>query len=307
MFDYDAVIIGGGPAGLAAGLYLSRAKRRTILLERESFGGNLKNVEWIENYPGFTDGVSGPQLASEMMGQATKYGLELEQAEVSGIELFSSCRWVGCANGKGYTAAVVIVAGGSRPKKLGVPGEDALYGKGVFSCALCDGGHFVDRTVAVCGSGDSAVTEALYLSKLASNVVLLARSRVLKATSILQERALTNPKIEVRRGVKVEAIVGGGQVEAVEFTEVETGQRGTLKVDGVLVRIGNEPNTNYLEGIVTLDGKGQIAVNERMETETSYILAAGDIRSGSPRQVATAVGDGVTAAIRAERLLEELA
>jgi thioredoxin reductase (NADPH) len=153
MFDWDVVIVGGGPAGLTAGLYLSRAKRRTILLDKESFGGSIKKVEWIENYPGFTDGVSGAELASKMMIQATNYDLQLEQAEVTGIELFSSCRWVAFASGQGYTAAAVIIAGGSRPKKLRVPGEELLRGKGLFSCALCEGGQFTDRVVAVCGGG----------------------------------------------------------------------------------------------------------------------------------------------------------
>jgi thioredoxin reductase (NADPH) len=306
MFDSDVVIIGGGPAGLAAGIYLSRAKRRTLILERDLFGGNLKNVEWIENYPGYADGVAGPLLATEMEKQAEKYGAQLKLAEVTGIELFSSSRWVACANGQGFTTAIVIVAGGTRPKRLGVPGEVALEGKGVFTCALCDGGNFLDRAVVVCGSGDSALTEALYMSKLASKVVLLARSPVLRATSILQERALANPKIQVLTGAKVEAIVGSNQVEGIEFTNTETGERGTLHVDGVLVRVGIEPNTNFLEGIVDLDERGQVVVNERMETVARYILAAGDIRSGSPRQVATAVGDGVTAAIRAERILEEI-
>lgn len=306
MFDCDVAIIGGGPAGLAAGLYLGRAKRRTLVLEKDLFGGNLKNVDWIENYPGYAEGVSGPQLATEMEKQAEKYGVQLKLTEVTGIEIFSSSRWVACANGQGFTAAVVIVAGGSRPRRLGVPGELTLEGKGVFTCALCDGGHFLDQTVVVCGSGDSALTEALYMSKLASKVVLLARSPVLRATSILQDRVLANPKIEVRTGTKVEAIVGNGKVEAVEFTRAENGERATLQADGVLVRVGIEPNTNYLEGIVDLDDRGQVVVNDKMETATRYILAAGDIRSGSPRQVATAVGDGVTAAIRAERILEEM-
>lgn len=306
MFDYDVVIIGGGPAGLAAGLYLGRARRRTLILEKESFGGNLKNVEWIENYPGFLDGIPGPELASRMIDQALNYGVELKQATVTNIELFSSCRWVGCANGQGYTTGIIIVAGGARPKKLGVPGEDAFTGKGVFNCALCDGGHYLDKIVAVCGSGDSAITEALYLAKLAAKVILIARSPTLRATSILQERILTNPKIEVRRATKVEAIIGNDRVEALEVTDSEAGQKAVVSVDGVLVRIGNEPNTRYLEGIVALDERGQIIVNERMETTALGILAAGDIRSGSPRQVATAVGDGVTAAIHAERLLEQM-
>lgn len=275
-------------------------------MEKEIFGGYVKNVGWVENYPGFADGISGPQLASEMVTQATKYGLQLKQAEVAGIELFSSSKWVQCADGKGYTTAVVIIAGGTRPKKLGVPGEEMLQGKGVFSCAFCDGGQFVDRIVAVCGGGDAGVTEALYLTKLASKVILIEAESKLTATMILQDRASGNPKLEIHCGTKVEAIVGDSQVEAIEFQETGSGKRGTLKVDGVLVHVGLDPNTRYLNDIVPLDSQGQIVVNSKMETGIPYILAAGDIRSGSPRQIVTAVGDGATAGISAQRLLQEL-
>ena len=306
MFDWDVVIVGGGPAGLTAGLYLSRAGQRVILLEKENFGGRIKNVEWVENYPGFAAGVSGPQLASEMITQATKYGLKLEQAEVVGIELFSSCLWVTCANGKGYTAAAVIIAGGSRLKKLGVPGEERLQGKGVFSCALCEGGEFASRIVAVCGGGDAGVTEALYMANLASQVFLIELEPHLTATPILQKRALGNPKLEIRCGVKVDAIHGDSKVEAIEVTQQESGSKEILKVDGVLVHVGLDPNTNYLEGIAPLDHDLQIVVNDRMETQIPYLFAAGDIRSGSPRQIATAVGDGAAAAVSVFRFLKEI-
>ena len=306
MFDYEVVIIGGGPAGMTAGLYLSQGKRRTILLEKESFGGYIQNVEWIENYPGFSEGVAGAQLGSEMVTQAMKYGLQLAQAEVVGVELFSSCRYVTCTGGKGYTTAVVIIAGGCKQKKLGVPGEEEFQGRGVFSCAFCDGGQYADKVVAVCGGGDAGVTEALYLTKLASKVILIEAEPSLTATALLQERASANPKLEIRCGVRVEAMVGDSQLEAIEILEVGSGQKGSLKVDGVLVHVGLDPNTDYLDGIVSLDEQGQIIVNDKMETSVPYILAAGDIRSGSPRQIATAVGDGAIAAIRAERLLQEL-
>lgn len=303
MFDFDVVIIGGGPAGLTAGLYLSRANRRTILLDKESFGGYIKNIEWIENYPGFADGVSGAKLAADMVAQATKYGLQLKLAEVTGIELFSNSRWIGCANGTGYTTGVVIIAGGSRPKKLGIPGEDRLEKKGVFSCALCDGGEFTDRIVAVFGGGDAGVTEALYMTKLASKVILIEVLPELTATAVLQERASTNPKLEIRCGIKAEAIIGDNNVEAIELLDTASGRRKTLKVDGVLVHIGLDPNISYLDGIVPLDNQGQIIVNNKMETEVPFLLAAGDIRSGSHGQIVTAVGDGAIAAISAQRIL----
>jgi thioredoxin reductase (NADPH) len=303
MFDWDAVIIGGGPAGLTAGLYLSRAKRRTLLLDKDAAGGYIRNIELIENYPGFSEGVSGAQLASQMVAQAKKYGLQIENAEVTGIELFSGTRYVNCANGQGFTTNIIIITGGSKNKKLGIPGEVELAGKGVFECALCDGGHFADKVVAVCGGGDAGVTEALYMSKIASKVVLIEAMPKLTATAVLQERLAANPKIEIRCGLRVAAITGKDKVEAIELTAGS--KKETLKVDGVLVHIGLDPDTDYLEGIVPLDKQGQIIVNENMESEVPHIFAAGDIRSGSPHQVVAAVGDGAIAAIRAERLLQE--
>ncbi|HJX12941.1 MAG TPA: FAD-dependent oxidoreductase [Dehalococcoidales bacterium] len=305
MFDWDAVIIGGGPAGLAAGLYLSRARRRTLLLDKDAVGGYIRNIELVENYPGYSGGVAGAKLATEMVSQAVKFGLETETAEVTGLEVFSGTRWVGCSRGQGFTTNVVIIAGGSRNKKLGVPGEDDLAGKGVFSCAFCDGGHFADKVVAVCGGGDAGVTEALYMAKIASRVILIEAMPGLTATAVLREKVDADPRIEVRCGVRVEAITGDGKVEAVELRDAADNKKEKLRVDGVLVHIGLEPETGYLDGVVPLDAQGQIIVNEKMETEVPFILAAGDIRSGSPRQIVTAVGDGAIAAITAERLLQE--
>jgi thioredoxin reductase (NADPH) len=305
MFDWDAVIIGGGSAGLTAGLYLSRANRRTILLDMDSYGGYIRNIELLENYPGFKDGIAGALLASEMVKQAEKYGLQMELAEVTSIELFSGTRWVGCSRGQGYSTNVVIVAGGSHHKKLSVPGETEFEGRGVFSCAFCDGSHYADRVVAVCGGGDSGVTEALYLSKIASKVILLEALPWLTATAVLRERAETNSQIEIHTGTMVEAIIGGTEVEAIDCRDVGSGKKETLKVDGVLVQIGLDPNTGYLEGVLPLDEQGFIVVDENMQTETPAIYAAGDIRSGSPRQVVTAVGDGAIAAIAAQRFLQE--
>ncbi|MFC1534842.1 NAD(P)/FAD-dependent oxidoreductase [Thermodesulfobacteriota bacterium] len=307
MFDWDVVIVGGGPAGITAGLYLSRARYRVLLLEKDGFGGPIRNVELIENYPGFPEGVSGAELASGMVIQATDCGLQLELGEVVDIEIFSNCKYVTCADGKGYTAAVVIVAGGAKPKKLGVPGEDTFMDKGIIHCALCDGGQFVDRVIAVCGGGDAGISEALYMAKLASKVIILEAEPALTATPILQERAVANPKLDIRCGVKVEEIIGDEQVQAIALGEVSSGRRYNLDTDGLLIYIGVEPNTSYLDGIISLDDNGQVIVNDHwMETDIPFILAAGDIRSGSPMQVVTAVGDGATAAISAQRLLRTL-
>ncbi len=303
MFDWDVVIIGGGPAGLSAGLYLSRGRRRVLLLDKDAPGGYLKNIELVENYPGYPDGVSGAQLAAQMVAQAKKFGLEIETAEVTGIEFFSGTRYVACANRQGYTTNVIIVAGGSKNKKLGVPGEAELAGKGVFECALCDGGHFTGQVVAVCGGGDAGVTETLYMSRIASKVILIEALPKLTATAILQERLAATPNIGVRLGSSVTAILGKDKVAAIELAS--DNKKETLKVDGVLVHIGLEPNTAYLADIVPVSKERQVIVNKIMESEVPYLFAAGDIRSGSPRQVVAAVADGAVAALNAEKLLQQ--
>ena len=306
MFDWDAVIVGGGPAGLTAGLYLARARRRTLLLDSDVPGGYIRNIELIENYPGFSRGVSGAELASHMVEQARIFGLEIENGKVTSLEAFSGTRYVGCSDGTGYTTAIVIFTGGSRNKKLGVPGEAKLAGKGVFACALCDGGHYEGKTVAVCGGGDAGVTEALHMARIASKVILVEALPALTATAILQDRLRALPNVEIRCGWRVKEIKGEDKVEAVELLHPENQEQMAIAADGVLVHIGLEPNTDYLEGVLELDDKGQIPVNPQMETETEYVLAAGDIRSGSPRQVVTAVGDGAIAGIRAQHLLNEM-
>ncbi len=306
MPDWDAVIIGGGPAGLTAGLYLCRGNWRTLLLEKAAYGGYLMNTEMIENYPGFPEGVIGAMLGMDMMKQAKNYGLELKMANVNTVQGSSSNKWVTCADGTTYTTSAIIIAGGSVPKKLGVPGEEQLRDRGVINCAFCDGGQFFEQEVAVCGGGDSGITEALYLAKIASKVIVIEAMPQLNATGILQDRVAENPKIEVRTGTTVSEIVGENHVEAVNVVKEKSGEQETIKVDGVLVHIGLDPNTDYLEGVVPLDSQGQIVVNEWMETEVPGIFAAGDIRSDSPRQVSAAVGDGAAAGMAAQRYLQQL-
>jgi len=305
MPDWEAIIIGGGPAGLTAGLYLSRGNRRTLLMEKESVGGYIMNVANIENYPGFSEGVVGSVLGMEMKEQATKYGLKIERNEVIAVQPSGGSNSVMCMDGTTYTTSALIVAGGSVPRKLGVPGEDKFRGNGVINCAFCDGGEFVDRVLAVCGGGDAGITEALYMANLASRVILIEAMPELTATAILRDRVKENPKIEVRCGVKVEAITGESEIEAIELI-AEGGQKESLKVDGVLVHVGLDPNTDYLEGVVPLDNRKQVIVNESMETEIPGIFAAGDIRSGSPGQVSTAAGDGAAAGMAAQRFLQQL-
>ena len=229
----------------------------------------------------------------------------METAEVTGIELFSDTRWVTCSGGQGYTTDIIIIAGGSRQKKLGVPGEAELEGKGVFSCAFCDGGHYADQVVAVCGGGDSGITEALYMAKIASKVILIEALPELTGTAVLRERALNNSRMEIHCGVRVEAINGTEKVESVECLDTVTEKKENIDVDGVLVHIGLDPNTEYLEGTVPLDDSGQIIVDATMQSEIPHVFAVGDIRSNSPRQVVAAVSDGAMAAITASRLFQE--
>ncbi len=306
--DYEVIIIGCGPAGLAAGLYAGRARLKVLILGRESAGGEMRGIEQVENYPGFPDGVSGAKLGLEMMKQAMKYGLEFKLAEVEGIRLQEDYKVVKAkitrAGEATYLAKTVIIASGAHPRKLGVPGENEFAGKGVSYCGVCDAPQFVERAVVVAGGGDAGLTEALYLTRLASEITVIEQMPQLTASKILQERALANPKLKICCGTRIEAITGDDQVKELELLNVLTGERTTLPVGGILIRIGLEPNTNYLKDLLSLDSEGFVLVNEEMETPVPGIFAAGDIRHGSTRQIATAVGDGVTAALSAGRLIK---
>jgi thioredoxin reductase (NADPH) len=305
MPDWDAIIIGGGPAGLTAGLYLCRGGWRTLLLEKGSVGGYIMNVETIENYPGFPDGVIGSELGMEMRKQAVKYGLKIERGEANAVQASLGRKIVTVAGGENHTAPAAIIAGGSTHKKLGVPGEEEFGGKGVIYCGFCDGGEFVDQTIVVCGGGDAGITEALYMTNIANKVIVIEAMPSLTASAILRDRVKENPKIKILTGVKVTAITGDEHVKGIEI-EGKGGEKETMATDGVLVHIGLDPNTGYLKGMVPLDGQGQVKVNQQMETDVPGVFAAGDIRSGSPRQVSAAVGDGAIAAIAAQRFLQKL-
>jgi thioredoxin reductase (NADPH) len=305
MNDYDVIIIGSGPAGLSAGIYLTRGKYNTLVLEKENLGGQITKVEWIENYPGFSKGVAGPQLASEMMAQAVSFGLQIDLGEAAGIELYSQSRCLQLTDGRNITAKAIVVASGSHRMKLGVPGEIEFEGKGVFSCALCDGGQFAGKRVAVCGGGDSGLTEAIYMTKLASSVVLIEATKSLTASPILQERARNNKKLEIMLDTKITSITGGANLEAIGLTHLASNKKETMKVDGLLVDIGMRPNTGFLTNIIPLDSRGYVMVNEKMATGVPYIYAAGDVRSGSMGQVVTGVNDGAVAAISIQKLLQQ--
>jgi len=301
---YDVVIIGGGPAGLTAGLYTSRARLNSLLIEKGLVGGQVANAEWVENYPGFPEGIGGFELGQLMHQQATKYGLKTLLAEVTGIELQGEQKVIRTTEGD-FIAKAVIIAGGSERQKLGVPGEEEFTGKGVSYCATCDAAFFKEQPVAVVGGGDAAITEALYLTKFASRVTVIHRRDQLRASRILQEKALSQPKIKFRWNSTVEKIEGGDIVERIRLRQVKTGKKSALKVAGIFMSIGLKPNTDYLKSILSLDVTGLIITDEKMETEIPGIFAAGDIRHNSVRQTITAAGDGATAAIYAEKFISK--
>ena len=308
--DYDVVIVGCGPAGIAAAIYTGRARLKVLILGRQAAGGEIRGYENIENYPGFPEGISGAKLGMEMMKQAMQYGPEFKLAEVEGIEPKKNSKVIkaklikaGQTEEVTYLAKTIIIAGGAHPKKLGVPGENEFAGKGVSYCGVCDGPQFTDKVAAVAGGGDAGLTEAIYLTRLASEVNVIELMPQLNASKIIQERALENPKIKICCGTGIEAITGDDQVKELKLFDVSTKKSTTLPVGGILIRIGLDPDTGYLKGFISLDSEGYVVVNEQMETSVPGIFAAGDIRHGSVRQIATAVGDGVTAALSADRLI----
>ena len=300
--EYEVIIIGGGPAGLSAGLYTSRARLSSLLIERGLVGGQIVNAERVENYPGFPEGISGLELAQLMHQQATKYGLETLLAEATGIELTEGQKVVKTTEDN-FIAKAVISASGSERDKLGIPGEKEFTGKGVSYCAICDAAFFKEQPVAVIGGGDAAITEALHLTQFASRIIVIHRRHQLRASRILQEKAIAEPKIEFLWDTVVEEIEGEEVVKRLSLRNVITGEKSTSEVAGIFVSIGFKPNTAYLKEILSLDATGHISTNEKMETEIPGIFAAGDIRYNSARQAVTAAGDGVTAAIYSEKFI----
>ena len=299
---YDVIIIGGGPAGLTAGLYVSRARLSCLIVEKMAAGGLVVNAGLVENYPGFPQGIGGLELAELIDEQAKKYGLEVLLAEVTGLELKEGQKIVKATEGDLVAKAVIITAGSDRVK-LNVPGEEEFTGKGVAYCAICDGALFRDKPVAVVGGGNAAISEALELTKFASKVVVIHRRQQLRATRILQERAFAEPKVEFLWDTVVEAVEGDNVVKRLRLRNVLTGEKSVLDISGIFVALGFIPNTAYLKGVLPLDDAGAIITNEKMETGVPGIFAAGDIRSSSIRQVVAAAGDGAVAAIYAERFI----
>ena len=303
MRKYDLVIIGGGPAGLSAGLYAARARLSTLILEKEIVGGQMATTELIENYPGFSEGSSGIELADKMRAQAERFGAEIELAEAAAADFSGKDKIVRTSNGE-LSGRAVIIATGRRPQMLNVPGESDLRGRGVSYCATCDGPFFRDKRVAVVGGGNSAVEEALYLTRFASEVTVIHRRDALRADRILQERAFSIEKVRFAWNSVVASIEGEGKVESVSIKDVKTGETSSLPVDGVFIYVGSLPNTEIFEGQIELDERGYVIVDADLATSAPGVFAAGDVHVGPVKQVATAVGDGALAAISAGRYLE---
>ena len=303
MNRYEVIVIGGGPAGLTAGLYASRAGLKTLLFERGMFGGQIVNARQVDNYPGFPEGISGLDLASLMHRQATKYGLKTITAEVTAVKPGHTYNVV-TTEGT-FEAEAMIIAAGSEYRRLGVPGEEKLLSRGVSYCATCDAFFFRDLDVAVVGGGDTAITDALELSEHASKVYVIHRRDQLRAGHVLQRLALAHPKLKPIWDTVVDEITGESKVSGLRLRNVKTGAITDLQVAGVFVAVGFEPNGQRFASIVELDETGLIKTNELMATSAPGIFAVGDIRKNSARQVASAVGDGATAALSAFKYLRE--
>ncbi len=299
---YDLIIIGGGAAGFTAGLYAARDRCRALLLERFSAGGQVLNCEHIENYPGFPDGIAGYSLGPLLQQQATNLGLEMKLAEVQEVRLDGVVKVLHTDDGE-VRAKALIIATGSSFTKLGIPGEEEFLGNGVSHCASCDGAFFMDQPVAVVGGGDAALDEGMHLTQYASQVTIIHRRDTLRACQLLQERARGKEKLAFRWNTVVRAIEGDDTVRRLQVEDVKTGERSRLEVSGVFLYIGLTPNTQFLNDLLPLNERGQIVTDLSMRTAVPGILAAGDVRCESSRQLVSAAGDGATAALAAVRYL----
>jgi len=303
---YDIIIVGGGPAGLTAGLYAARARLSTLLLEKMALGGQVNNSEKIENYPGLEKSISGLQLIQNIEKQAKGFGLQVEIGTALELSLLDNHTKTIKVNGRELLCRAIIIATGSEPNKLGVEGEEKLLGRGVSYCATCDGPLFRDKEVAVVGGGDAAVEEALFLSRFAGKVHIIHRRDQLRAVKIIQERALANGKIAFIWNTVINKIEGKQNVESLLLKNVKSSKYLSLKVDAVFIYVGLKPNTEWLKNLLPLTGQGFIETNDHMETTLSGVFAAGDVRNKLLRQIATAVGDGSTAAFAAEKYLASI-
>lgn len=309
--SYDLIIIGSGPAGLAAGLYAARGKLKTLILEKSKTGGQIVTTDEVANFPGSIRNATGPSIVARMVEQAEEFGVERKKDGVVEVDLSGKVKKVK-SDSTEYLAKAVIIATGAVPKKIGCPGEDKLTGKGVSYCATCDADFFTDLEVFVIGGGDSAVEEAIYLTKFARKVTIVHRRDELRAAKSIQEKAFANEKVEFIWDSVVSEIKGDGLVESVVFKNVKTGQTTEYHADeedgtmGIFSFVGYQPLNELFKDIIEMDGTGYILTDSDMKTNIEGVFAAGDIRVKSLRQVVTATADGAIAAVQAEKYIESV-
>ncbi len=304
--ERQVVIIGSGPAGLTAAIYAARAALEPLVLAGAYWGGQLVLTSDVENFPGYPEGIQGPAMMDELRAQAARFGADIRNIDVTRVD-FSQRPFVVETDGETFTANSVIIATGATAKRMDVAGELEMFGRGVSTCATCDGWFYRDKEIAVIGGGDSALEEALFLTRFANKVTVVHRRGALRASKVLQQRAQTNPKVDFLWNRVVDGIVGEERVSGLELRDVVTGDTETLAVDGVFVAIGHKPNTELVAGQIDLDAAGYIAKHDADSTATNIpgVFAAGDVRDHRYRQAVTAAGDGCKAAMDAERWLEE--
>jgi thioredoxin reductase (NADPH) len=304
--DYQLIILGGGPAGLTAGLYAARDRLQVLLVEKGVVGGQVLVTDWIDNYPGFPDGLTGSDLVEKMAAQAKRFGLETQNGNVVKLEISETTKKLILESGEELTSQALIICTGARPNKLGIPGEEKLTGKGVSYCATCDGPFYRDEEIFVVGGGDTAIQEADFLTKFASKVTVIHRRDTLRATKVLQEKAFANERIEYIWNSNVIAIEGDKEVERIRIRN-NSGEEKEIAASGIFILIGTIPNSEVLP-LEQLGGddRGFIITDAEMRTKIPGIMAAGDIRSKTVRQVINGAGEGAVAAIAAEHYLSEL-
>ncbi len=301
----NLIIVGSGPAGYTAAVYAGRAQLEPLVFEGTQFGGALMTTTEVENFPGFRDGIMGPDLMEEMRKQAEHFGAELRAEDVESLELTGDVKYV-TANGKRYAARAVILAMGAAARYLNVPGEQELLGRGVSACATCDGFFFRDHDIVVAGGGDSAMEEATFLTKFAKSVTVVHRRDEFRASKIMLERARANDKIKWKLNSKITGVLGDGKVEGLQLTDSVTGEESKLDVTGFFVAIGHDPRSALVRGQVDLDEDGYVVTQGRSTyTNLDGVFAAGDLVDRTYRQAITAAGSGCSAAIDAERWLAE--
>ena len=304
MKNYDVLIIGGGGAGLTAALYTSRAKLTTLLLEKLAPGGQIALTDMVENYPGFPEGVTGQEISRRMEEQVKRYGTEILYDEVSGLEKKDGQFRVKTASGASFGSRTLILASGASYRNLLVPGEKELTGRGVSYCATCDGAFFKEKELVVVGGGDSAMQEGIFLTRFATQVTVVHRRDKLRASPILQERALHHPKMKFIWDTVVTEVVGEKKVQGVRLKNLKTGETKDFKTDGIFVFVGHDPNTRFLKGFVELDEKGYVKTDPKLQTSVAGVFACGEVRAGAVQQLVSCCGEGCEAALAAQAYLE---